>query len=118
MSRYSHTFGSKLHMQGLIHSKINMVDLCQPPNTSIGLHWNLDQKRPLGHFKSSISLIHHRIHFRYSIHHQGAMLNMLPQSIDDIILAPPTNKQVSAASIWKVRFTPNFECFSPDHNSA
>ncbi|MEQ2248955.1 hypothetical protein ILYODFUR_024450 [Ilyodon furcidens] len=108
MSRHGHTFGSKLHMNGLIYSKMNMVDLSQPPNSSIGLHWNLDQQRPLGHFKCSISLIHHRILFKCNIHHQGSMLNMLPQSVYDIISAPPTNKQVSAASIWKVGFPPTF----------
>ncbi|MEQ2295099.1 hypothetical protein AMECASPLE_010710 [Ameca splendens] len=105
-------------MHDLIHSKINTVDLCQPPNSSIGLHRNLDQQRPLGHFKFSVSLIHHQIHFKCGMHHHGSMLNMLAQSIDDIILAPPTNKQVSAASIWKVGLCPNFECFSPDQNCA
>ncbi|MEQ2297912.1 hypothetical protein AMECASPLE_039604 [Ameca splendens] len=105
-------------MEGPIHSKLNMVDLCQPPNTSIGLHWNFDQQRPLGHLKCSISLVHHRVHFKCSIHHQGSMLNMLPQSVYDIISAPPTNKQVTAASIWKVGIPPNFEYFSPDKNSA
>ncbi|MEQ2170092.1 hypothetical protein GOODEAATRI_031772 [Goodea atripinnis] len=104
MSRHGHTFGSQLHMHGPIHSKINMVDLCQSPNTSIGLHWNLDQQRPLGHFKSYISLIHHWINLKCSIHDHELMMDMLTQSIDDIILAPPINKQMSVASIWKVGF--------------
>ncbi|MEQ2235144.1 hypothetical protein ILYODFUR_038637 [Ilyodon furcidens] len=89
-------------MEGPIYFKLNMVDVCQPPNSSIGLHWNLDQQRPLGHFKSSISLIHHRIHLKCSKHDHELMMDMLPQSVHDIIKAPPTNKQVSAASIWKV----------------
>ncbi|MEQ2230917.1 hypothetical protein ILYODFUR_034132 [Ilyodon furcidens] len=118
MSRHGHTFGFKLHMGDLIHSKVNMLDLSQSPNTSIGLHWNLDQQHPLGHFNSYISLIHHQIHLKCSKHDHDLMMDMLTQSIDDVVLAPPTNKQVSAASIWKVRFTPNFECFLPDQNSA
>ncbi|MED6246789.1 hypothetical protein ATANTOWER_023618 [Ataeniobius toweri] len=105
-------------MEGPIHSKLNMVDLCHPPNSSIGLHWNLDQQHSLGHFKCSISLMHHQIHLKCSIHNQGSMLNMLPQSVHDIISAPPTNKKLNAASIWKVGFPPNFKCFSPDENSA
>ncbi|MEQ2226783.1 hypothetical protein ILYODFUR_030907 [Ilyodon furcidens] len=118
MSRHCHTFGSKLHMHGPIHSKLSMLDLCQSLNSSITLHWNLDQQRHLGHFNCSISLIHHRIHMKCSLHHQGSMLNMLPQSVHDIISAPPTNKKLSAASIWKVGFSPNFKCFLPDENSA
>ncbi|MEQ2225538.1 hypothetical protein ILYODFUR_018444 [Ilyodon furcidens] len=102
MSCHGHTFGSKLHMHSRIHSKINMVDLCQPPNSSIGLHWILDKQRPLEHFKISISLIH----FKCSIHDHGSMPNMLTQSIDDITLALPTKKQVSVAFIRKVQFTP------------
>ncbi|MEQ2303003.1 hypothetical protein AMECASPLE_012298 [Ameca splendens] len=49
--------------------------------------------------------------FRWSIfdplHDHGSMPNMLTQSIDDITLSLPTKKQVSVASIRKVRFTPN-----------
>ncbi|MEQ2301447.1 hypothetical protein AMECASPLE_036171 [Ameca splendens] len=106
------------HMESPIHSKLNMVDLCQPTNSSIELHWNLDKQRPLGHFKGYNSLIHHRIHLKFSIHHQGSMLNILPQSVHNIISAPPTNKKLSAASIRKVGFPPNFKCFSPNENSA
>ncbi|MEQ2179039.1 hypothetical protein GOODEAATRI_020408 [Goodea atripinnis] len=104
MSRHGHTFGSKLHMHGPIHSKINMVDLCQSPNSSIGLHWNVDQQRHLGHFQCSISFIHHRIHMKCNIHDHGSMPNMLRQSTDNITLAPPNNKQVSAVFIRKIRF--------------
>ncbi|MEQ2315921.1 hypothetical protein AMECASPLE_027441 [Ameca splendens] len=105
-------------MHGPIYSKLNMVDLCHAPNSSTGLHWNLDQQRPLAHLKYSISFIHHQIYFKCRIHHCGSRLNMLAQSIDDITLALPTHKQVSAASICQVRYLPNFECFSKGQNLA
>ncbi|MEQ2290990.1 hypothetical protein AMECASPLE_008763 [Ameca splendens] len=105
-------------MHGPIYSKLNMVDLSQPLSSSIELHLNLAQRRPLRHFNSSSSLMPDRIHLKLTVHHHGSMLDMLTQSIHYITLAPPTNKQMSVASIWKVRFTPNFKCFSPDDNSA